>query len=45
MPPLRIMIHQEASDAWTEVGRIMPGDQPGSMSDNTEHGRDIYVWL
>ena len=43
MPPLKIEV-LAASNEWVTLGQINSGDQYGSMSDNTDHGRDIYYF-
>lgn len=44
MPPLRIEVYSADHHKWYEAGTINPGDPYGSISDNTEQGRDIYYF-
>jgi hypothetical protein len=44
MPPLRLEIFNDQDNTWHQAGVMQPGDRYGSVSDNTEHGRDIYYF-
>ena len=42
MAPLSLEIYKDGN--WSKVGEIKPGDPTGSISDNTETGREIYLF-
>lgn len=31
-------------DRWVTVGCMLPGERPGSVSDNQPRGRDVYIF-
>ena len=44
MPPLKIEVFDQQTESWRQAGVINPGDPYGSVSDNTDTGRDIYYF-
>ncbi|MFH1630862.1 MAG: hypothetical protein ABIA21_01405 [Candidatus Aenigmatarchaeota archaeon] len=44
MSPLRVDIYKSDPGEWIEMGRVSPGDRPGSISDNNQTGRDVYLF-
>ena len=44
MPPLRIEVLDQNTEQWHEAGVINPGDPYGSISDNTDQGREVYYF-
>lgn len=45
MPPsLRVEIRNPETGDWFSVQGIQPGDRDGTVSDNTQHGRDVYLF-
>ena len=43
MAPLEIEV-QSVDEQWVEVGEVKPGDRPGSISDSTPKGRQVYLF-
>ncbi len=44
MPPLRVEVYIEEAETWRTTITLNPGDPYGSISDNTERGRDVYYF-
>ena len=44
MPPLELEIQNQQTKQWAKIGEIKPSDRPGSISDNTPQGRQIYLF-
>ncbi|MDP2638101.1 MAG: hypothetical protein Q8P26_03500 [Candidatus Levybacteria bacterium] len=44
MPPLEIRMQHPLTEQWIKFGEVKPEDRPGSISDNTSQGRQIYLF-
>ena len=44
MPPLEFEVHNQQAKQWAKIGDIKPNDRPGSISDNTPQGRQVYLF-
>lgn len=42
MAPLGIEVY--ADNKWKPIGKVKPTDQPGSMSDNKDGRREVYIF-
>lgn len=44
MAPLELEIRHPLTKEWVKAGEVKPGDQPGSISDNIQQGRQVYLF-
>ena len=44
MAPLELEVQNQQTKQWTKAGEVKPGDRPGSISDNTQQGRQVYLF-
>lgn len=44
MPPLEIETQHPQTKSWIKIGEVKTGDSPGTISDNTPQGRQIYLF-
>jgi|GEM_PF-2075308 len=44
LPSIRLEIKNSRSGEWVHVGAVTLGDPDGSISDNNQAGRDVYLF-